>query len=102
MTLYEMATTHRPQWGDGRSDPALLTQEVTLEPALFDPELREAMLAFFEKALRRDVKARFDNADDMLASWRRIFTGVAVSRAELVEAVDNSGEAPDFSLMAAR
>ena len=31
MTLHEMATARLPQWGDGRSDPALLTQEVTLE-----------------------------------------------------------------------
>lgn len=101
MTLYEMATARLPQWGDGRSDPALLTQEATLEPALFDPELRESMLAFFEKALRRDVKERFDNADDMLAAWRSVFTGVSRPRTDHADRDAGGGEAPDFSSAAA-
>ena len=102
ITLYEMATARVPQWGDGRSDPALLTEEATFEPALFDPELRESMLAFFDKALRRDVKERFDNADEMLAAWRSVFTGVSEPRAERIETEATAGEAPDFSPMVAR
>jgi serine/threonine protein kinase len=102
MTLYEMATARLPQWGDGRSDPALLTQEVTLEPALFDPELRESMVAFFEKALRREVKERFDNADDMLAAWRNVFAAVSVPRVDRSEADAATHQAPDFAATVAR
>src|SRR5204863_1379243 len=103
MTLYQMATARLPQWGDGRSDPALLTQEVTLDSGVFDPELREPMLAFFAKALRRDVGQRFDNADEMLDAWRRVFTGVSMPRLERSDAETDPdvSQAPDFSPMVA-
>ena len=43
VTLYEMATGETPQWGDGRSDPAFTTSEVTLDTVLFDPAVREPL-----------------------------------------------------------
>ncbi|WP_291980614.1 BREX system serine/threonine kinase PglW [Luteitalea sp.] len=101
MTLYEMATARLPQWADGRSDPALIEEEVTLESGLFDPDLRESMLAFFTKALRRAVRERFDNADDMLAAWRAVFTGVARPRSDRDEAESATDEPPDFTLLVA-
>src|SRR5262249_10547499 len=64
VTLYEMLTGKVPLWGDGRSDPALLDCEVTIEPELFDPHLRDDLVTFFAKALRREPKERFDNAED--------------------------------------
>jgi len=73
MTLYEMLTGTLPIWGDGVSDPAVIEPEVTLDVTLFDPNLREASAAFFGKALRRDFRERFDNAEDMLRDWRKIF-----------------------------
>jgi serine/threonine protein kinase len=76
MTLYEMATGTRPQWGDGQSRADLLDCEVTLNSELFDPNLRESMLAFFTQALRRDSAERFDNCEEMLREWRKIFEGV--------------------------
>jgi hypothetical protein len=100
MTLYEMATARLPQWGDGRSDPAMLSDEVTLEPGFFDPDLRERMLEFFAKALRRDVKHRFDNADEMLAAWRQIFAAASRSHTEQPKA-EQAGEAPDFTELVA-
>jgi serine/threonine protein kinase len=72
MTLYEMVTGMTPTWGAG-SDPALIEDEVTLDVTLFDPNLREGLTAFFSKALRRDFRERFDNAEDMLRDWRRVF-----------------------------
>jgi hypothetical protein len=60
-------------WGDGVSDPSLLHCEVTIDRGLFDPHLRELMAAFFAKGLRRNPQERFDNAEDMLRAWRRIF-----------------------------
>lgn len=73
MTLYEMATGTLPRWGDGKSDPALLDCEATLESELFEPNLREALTKFFAKALRRNYQERFDNAEEMLREWRRVF-----------------------------
>ncbi|MBK6593625.1 MAG: hypothetical protein IPG23_13250 [Burkholderiales bacterium] len=76
MTLYEMVTGTLPAWGDGVSDPALLDDEVTLDVTLFDPNLREGLSAFFGKALRREFQERFDNAEDMLRDWRKVFDQV--------------------------
>ena len=77
MTLHQMATGTLPVWGDGESDPAVLDDEVTIDPQAFEPVLREPMAAFFEKALRRDYRRRFDNAQEMLGAWREIFSGAA-------------------------
>jgi serine/threonine protein kinase len=77
VTLYEMATGKLPKWGDGQSDPALLHEEVTLQTDYFDPDLREGMVRFFSKALRRDYRERFDNCDEMLRAWRSIFEEAA-------------------------
>jgi serine/threonine protein kinase len=73
VTLYEMATGKLPRFGDGQSDPALLDGEVVLDTEFFDPDLRESMVEFFERALRRDYRERFDNCEEMLRGWRQIF-----------------------------
>lgn len=73
VTLYEMLTGTVPTWGDGLSDPAVVEGEARLSTELFDPHLRDALTAFFQRALRRDAGRRFDNAEDMLRAWRRVF-----------------------------
>lgn len=73
MTLHEMLTGELPLWGDGLSDPALIDDEVALDVTLYDPNLRHGLTAFFAKALRRDFRERFDNAEDMLRDWRKVF-----------------------------
>src|SRR5690606_3322750 len=50
--------------------------------------------AFFEKALRRDYRARFDNAEEMLRAWRAVF--VDARRPEV--GTDHEGRAPITSL----
>jgi serine/threonine protein kinase len=74
VTLYEMAVGQPPVWGDGQTSPAMLETEATIESDVFDPVTREGFTKFFAKALRRDYKERFDNAEEMLRSWRAIFT----------------------------
>ena len=76
ITLYQMATGQRPVWGDGVSDPAQLDCEVTLDAEKFDAIIREPLLEFFRKALKRDYRQRFDNAEEMLRGWRKIFEGL--------------------------
>lgn len=74
VTLYEMATGTLPRWGDGKSDPGLDPQAaLVLEPERFDPTLRESLTEFFQKALARERGQRFDNAEDMLAAWKKAF-----------------------------
>ena len=76
MTLYEMATGTIPQWGDGKSDPAMLACEAAIQTEMFEPSLRGPMTEFFERSLRRDYRKRFDNADEMLRAWRGVFEHV--------------------------
>jgi serine/threonine protein kinase len=73
VTLYEMAVGKTPVWGDGQTSPALLDVEAAIESDVFDPVMREGFTAFFSKALKRDYRERFDNAEDMLRAWRAIF-----------------------------
>ncbi len=73
VTLYEMAVGQPPVWGDGQTSPAMLDVEANVESDVFDPVTREGFTAFFSKALKRDYRERFDNAEDMLRAWRAIF-----------------------------
>jgi serine/threonine protein kinase len=76
MTLHEMATGVLPRWGDGRSLPNLIADEVAIRPELFPAELRDRFKLFFEKALRREYTERFDNPAQMLEAWRKIFATI--------------------------
>lgn len=78
MTLHEMASGRLPQWGDGRSDPAYLTDEVKLDAEAFEPAVRQGLIDFFTRALKRQATDRHDNAHDMQREWRQVF--VAASR----------------------
>ncbi|MDJ0841531.1 MAG: BREX system serine/threonine kinase PglW [Acidobacteriota bacterium] len=73
VTLYQMASGALPRWGDGKTDPLLLKDPVTIRAELFDPAVREGLREFFTRALARDHKQRFDTFTDMLRQWKRIF-----------------------------
>ena len=73
VTLYEMATGRVPTWGDGRTDPQFVDAEADLATDRFYSSLREPLTGFFDRALRRRAEERFDNADEMLRAWRRVF-----------------------------
>ena len=76
MTLHEMAAGTLPRWGDGRGDPRFTEGEARVERDAFPREVAAALGDFFERALRRDAAQRFDTAEDMLRSWRRLFEGL--------------------------
>ncbi|MBK8233513.1 MAG: BREX system serine/threonine kinase PglW [Candidatus Eisenbacteria bacterium] len=80
--LYQMATGVLPRWGDGKSDPAVLDCEATIESSAFDPSVREGLTDFFLRALRRDPRERFDSAEAMGRAWVELFEDAAESRAE--------------------
>lgn len=73
VTLYEMAVGQPPVWGDGHTSPTMLDVEASIESDVFDPVTREGFTSFFSKALKRDYRERFDNAEEMLRAWRAIF-----------------------------
>lgn len=73
MILHEMATGTLPYWGDRQSAPHLVNAEVTVEGDLIDAPIREPLAAFFQKALKRKPKDRFDNAADMYTAWHSAF-----------------------------
>jgi serine/threonine protein kinase len=73
VTLHEMVTSVLPRWGDGKTQASMLDCEATLATERFDPLLRDGFTAFFARALNRIPLKRFDNAEDMLRDWRRVF-----------------------------
>lgn len=77
LTLHEMATGTLPEWSDSSADPALLTAEIRLDSERFDASIREQALDFFARALARDHRKRFDNAEQMLRQWRNLFENVS-------------------------
>lgn len=76
VTLYELATGTLPKWGDGTTDPSHLDCEIAIDAELFDASLRDSLTDFFQKAFRRDLSQRFDNAEEMLRLWRNCFEGI--------------------------
>ncbi|MFC5993095.1 BREX system serine/threonine kinase PglW [Pseudonocardia hispaniensis] len=74
VTLHEMASTARPVWGDGTTDPRTTTDETPeLAAELFEPALRDELTAFFQRALHRDTDRRFESVREMEETWRAVF-----------------------------
>ncbi|MGW1894084.1 BREX system serine/threonine kinase PglW [Streptomyces sp. NPDC002004] len=77
VTLHEMASNELPRWGDGsvtaRQTDAKEWPYPQLAADAFEPAVRDGLLAFFRKALARDVKDRFPDLKPMERAWQRIF-----------------------------
>jgi serine/threonine protein kinase len=75
VTLYEAALGENvfPRWGDGSDPAAVAGAELQLAVESFDQAVREGLAAFFRKALHRQVRSRFHNAEEMLRAWRAVF-----------------------------
>lgn len=81
-----LTTGTLPKGGDGRSEPSQVDCEATIDEELFDPALRETLVPFLKKALKREARERFDNAEDMLRAWRDCF--LAIEAADAVTETD--------------
>ncbi|QRK93797.1 BREX system serine/threonine kinase PglW [Saccharopolyspora erythraea] len=74
VTLHEMASGQRPEWGDGMTDPRTTADETpNLAADLFEPDLREPLTSFFRRAFHREVDKRFDTLKQMDDAWREVF-----------------------------
>ncbi|GGF99368.1 protein kinase [Rhodococcoides trifolii] len=74
VVLFEMATGGTPRYGtDAQANPAVVTDDITLDPDAFDCAVRTGMLTFFRSALSRTAGQRPDTAEDMLRLWQNAF-----------------------------
>src|SRR5690606_38348917 len=87
VTLYEMATGVLPTYG-GDANPAVVEDEVTIDPGLFEPDIADELADFFATALARDPKKRHDSIDAMAREWAAIFARVPKA------ATEEAGEEP--------
>jgi serine/threonine protein kinase len=87
--LFEMATGNTPMYGDGLSDPAVISDDATIRAEQFDPTVAQPLVTFFRQALARDVAERHHTAGEMLSAWQLTFSQTDTS------APDNAGELTD-------
>ena len=77
VTLHEMASGELPKWGDGSELPRQLDAKQYPYPEIaadaFDASVRHGLVAFFRKALHRDVTQRFSDLKPMRDAWKKIF-----------------------------
>lgn len=67
ITLHELVTGIRPHFaGKSAVDP---DAQIVLAAERFDATVRDGLLAFFTKALARDVRERFETAERMRKAW---------------------------------
>ena len=90
VTLYQMATGDMPTWHDGVTDPSMVDCEATIEGERFFPNLRVELTAFFRKALRRNPRERFDNAQEMLKAWLDLFKTTTATDAATYEGEEDN------------
>ncbi|WP_130797210.1 BREX system serine/threonine kinase PglW [Streptomyces otsuchiensis] len=99
VTLHEMASGERPEWGDGRNDP--LTNEsvgLRLSSEVFYTALRPGLTGFFERALHRDAEHRFENLRQMKDAWQQVFRDADSERPPTTPAtVGVEGEDPEVA-----
>jgi serine/threonine protein kinase len=103
VTLHEMATGTLPRWGDGMTAAALTEGEVHVDSDLFPSEARSGLTKFFQKALARQPRDRFNDATEMREAWTRAVTGSletrhveahregTISAAEILAIVESAG-----------
>ncbi len=100
VTLHEMATGGLPRYGDGKSDPALTSDEYNPDLGAMDSPVRDELAKFFRLAFHRDPAKRFDSAERMKRAWAKVFdeadrATIAVGGREVEVAVRMEEVRPD-------
>ena len=85
VTLYEMATGRRPEYGAG-AHPGFTDADATIETELFDRSYAPGLAEFFRTALHRDAAQRFETAEAMRRAWAEVFARPATLPPEPVPA----------------
>lgn len=69
VTLHEMVTGERPGYGAPGQSPLVPESKLRLSAERFDAAARDRLVAFFTRALAKDVEQRFASADEMRRAW---------------------------------
>lgn len=69
VTLHEMLTGERPSYGAPGQSPLVPEAKLRLSAERFDAGVRDRLVAFFTRALAREVEQRFASADEMRRAW---------------------------------
>jgi serine/threonine protein kinase len=77
VTLYEMATARRPEYGAARAHPGFTDADASIDPELFDRSYAPGLAEFFRRALHREASKRFDTAEEMRRAWDAVFASPA-------------------------
>jgi serine/threonine protein kinase len=97
ITLHELCSGTRPHWGGapGQNElPAVATDhEITLAAERFDSAIRSRLVAFFRRALARDVAARFASAEEMRTEWVACFATASWTAASATAGADDADDA---------
>ncbi len=84
VVLFEMSTGRQPIFGAPYNDPAMVDDEVTVDPTHFPefaPAIAQALTEFFRVALARDSRLRHDTPDAMRAAWVAALTAPVRAKA---------------------
>jgi serine/threonine protein kinase len=73
VTLHELLTGVRPDYGEGIHPASVRNPKPRIDGSRFDGSVREGLVAFFEKALAAVPAARHESADDMRFEWESAF-----------------------------
>ncbi|HEX5099790.1 MAG TPA: protein kinase [Polyangiaceae bacterium] len=92
VTLHEMLTGVRPGFSVAGA-PALEPEaEIVLAAERFDASVRDQLVPFFERALHREVSARFESATAMRKAYNRCFESTVRAPVAAPETVARAGD----------
>ncbi len=73
LTLHELLTGVRPDYGQGIHPAAVRDPKPRIDGSRFDGAVRDGLVAFFEKALAAKLDDRHETAEDMRFEWESAF-----------------------------
>ncbi|MCA9702010.1 MAG: Smr/MutS family protein, partial [Myxococcales bacterium] len=73
LTMHEMLTGIRPDYGDGGHPATVRDAHLRLDATRFPQSVRNGLVAFFERALAREASDRYPDAGAMRFAWERVF-----------------------------
>ena len=74
------------------------TDELQVDAERFDPAVRDRLAGFFRRAFARDVRSRFDHAEDMRQAWLAALAPGEATDGRAAEAVDLDAVRPETAI----
>lgn len=90
VTLHELLSGVLPRYGTGDAAAVATDAKVTVAAERFDAGVRDRLVAFFEKALDREVARRHATAEEMRSGWAACFDPATRRRDDERPALDDA------------